>query len=104
MLAKNGRMAELESVAKDFNVLMQAHKKQVPATVTTVVDLTNDEIAAVKEALKGFVKSDETIVLDCVTDPNILGGMIVSVGDRRIDLSFVRTMDEMKRLVSAPIA
>jgi len=103
VLCENGRMTEMESVMSDFETIMQAHKKEVSATVTSVVPLRDSDMASIKDALKGFVKPDETLKLDTKIDASILGGLVVSIGDRSIDLSVARTFNELGRELEAPI-
>lgn len=40
-----------------------------------------------ESTLKKFAKKDENVFIKYKVDPEILGGMIVSVGDRYVDMS-----------------
>ena len=103
VLCENGRMTDIEAVIGDFSTLMSALKKEVPATVTTTIPLSAAKMTAIQDALKGFVAKDQKIILETKVDPEILGGMVVSVGDRRIDLSISRSFDELRRELVAPV-
>lgn len=37
--------------------------------------------------LKAFAKNNENIILDLSVDPTIIGGMVVSIGDKYVDMS-----------------
>uniref|UniRef100_A0A6U5B0V4 ATP synthase subunit O, mitochondrial n=1 Tax=Hemiselmis andersenii TaxID=464988 RepID=A0A6U5B0V4_HEMAN len=104
VLCDNGRMDQIEDVMSEFTKLMNAHNKQVFATVTTVYPLSAMEADAVREALQGFVKSDETLNITQEIDPEILGGMVCAVGDKRIDLSVLARIKELERAMEAAIA
>lgn len=51
-MCENGRMSDIEAVIVDFNKLMYASKKEVPATVTTVIPLEAAKVEEIKTALK----------------------------------------------------
>lgn len=38
-------------------------------------------------SLQKFVKSSETILLKTTVDPELLGGLVVAIGDKYVDLS-----------------
>jgi F-type H+-transporting ATPase subunit O len=103
VLCENGRVNEIEAVINDFNTLMQAHKKIVSASVTTVIPLADSEVTAVKDALQGFIEKGYTLDLNLKVDPSIIGGMLVSVGDKSIDLTMARTFQELMREIEAPL-
>ena len=104
VMCDNGRMDQIEQVMEQFTRLMNAHNKQVFATVTTVYPLSAADAEAVREALQGFVKPDETLNVDQVIDKEILGGMVCAVGDKRIDLSVLSRVKQLQRAMESAIA
>lgn len=57
----------------------------------TLDSATRQELEA---TLKKFAKKGENVLIKFKEDPSIIGGMIVSIGDRYVDLS---TASKMKR-------
>ncbi|KAJ8883561.1 hypothetical protein PR048_015405 [Dryococelus australis] len=53
-------------------------------------------------ALKGFMKQGQTLLLTSKVDPAILGGMIVSIGDKYIDMSIASKVKKYSELITAP--
>ncbi|MEL6228046.1 MAG: ATP synthase F1 subunit delta, partial [Pseudomonadota bacterium] len=53
--------------------------------VTSAVDLTDEQVAALKDKLKASIGKD--VQLDTRVDPSVLGGLIVKIGSRMIDSS-----------------
>jgi F-type H+-transporting ATPase subunit O len=53
--------------------------------------------------LKTFVKSKETIFLTARVDPGIIGGMVVSIGDRYVDMSVASKIKKYKEILTAPV-
>ena len=62
-----------------------AERGEVTAEVTSAQALSDDQIAALKAALKEKLGKDVT--LSAHVNPAILGGLIVKVGSRMIDTS-----------------
>ena len=56
-----------------------------------------------QEALKGFLKSNETLLMTTSVDPNLLGGMVVSIGDKYVDMSIATKVKNMTTVISAAI-
>ena len=95
---------EVEKVLVNFSTLMKAHRKEVSATVTTAEPLDAAQLTSVKDSLKNFIKGDEKLVLDTAVDASILGGLTVRVGDKFVDLSIIKRINEIKRLLDQPLA
>jgi F-type H+-transporting ATPase subunit delta len=64
--------------------------------VITARPLGDDQLAALKQQLKGRAGRDVTI--DAAVDPAILGGIVVKLGSQQIDAS-IRT--KLNRLAQA---
>lgn len=88
VLARNGRLGALSAIIRDFSALAARHRGQTTAEVTSAHPLTDDQVQALRDRLKGETGRDVTI--DLTVDPAILGGLIVRLGSRQIDGS-IRT-------------
>lgn len=69
------------------------------AVVTTAVPLTEEEKEHYRAALQAQLGTDATV--DYQTDPSILGGVIVRVGDQVIDDSVMAKLEGMRTRLSA---
>jgi F-type H+-transporting ATPase subunit O len=49
------------------------------------------------------VASNETIQLTSKVDPAIVGGMVVSIGDKYIDMSVASKIKKYTDLIAAPV-
>ena len=45
------------------------------------------ESKALDTALRGFLKKGESLLLETVVDPSLIGGMRVNIGDKYVDMS-----------------
>jgi len=98
-MAENGRLGQIFKVADDFRSLVRAHKGHVQATVTSAQDLTAEQVDEIKKALSGMLKEGQRIELELKVDPEILGGLIVGIDDKRIDLSVVTRVKRMSHAI-----
>lgn len=87
-LQQNNRLALLRPVAAAYRRLIEEQTGLVPVKVTAAVPLTDDQQAKLTENLKKLLKQDP--VLNVRVDPDLLGGLVVQVGDSVVDTS-VRT-------------
>ncbi len=88
VLIRNGRLNLLRGIAAAYHQLLDERAGRVPVQVTAAVALSEAQKVALTDTLAGMLKQHP--VLNVRVDPNLLGGMVVQVGDRVIDTS-VRT-------------
>nr|XP_023684610.1 ATP synthase subunit O, mitochondrial [Paramormyrops kingsleyae] len=87
VLAENGRLTLTADVIAAFGKMMSAHRGEVICSVTTAQPLDEANLAELKTALNGFLQKGEMLKLETKSDSSILGGMIVSIGDKYVDMS-----------------
>ncbi|XP_019871199.2 ATP synthase subunit O, mitochondrial [Aethina tumida] len=103
ILAENGRLKNLEGVINAFKTIMAAHRGEVTCEVTTAKELDAGQKEKLQQTLKSFLKPNETINLSTKVDPTIVGGMIVSIGDRYVDMSVASKIKKYTELISAAV-
>ncbi|XP_067455135.1 ATP synthase subunit O, mitochondrial [Thunnus thynnus] len=99
VLADNGRLTLTGDVITAFGKMMSAHRGEVICSVTTAQPLDEANLAELKVALKGFLQKGETIKLETKSDSSILGGMIVSIGDKYVDMSTKTKIQKLTKLI-----
>lgn len=99
MLADNGRLGRLGGVAKNFAELMRAHNGQVEAVVTTAKALSASELKELTGVLGSFLQKGKSLQLQTKVDSSVIGGMVVVLGDRYIDLSISSKLNTMEKIV-----
>ena len=100
VMAENGRLPFTEKVAEDFQSLMMASRGEVPATITSAEPLTKEELADVKAALGKMVKKGEKLNIDVKVNPEIIGGLIVDIGDKHIDLCIHTRIKKVEQMLA----
>jgi len=54
-------------------------------------------------ALKMFVKSGQSIHVKTKVDPSIMGGMVVSIGDKYVDMSTAAKIKRYSSLIESAV-
>ncbi|OQR79210.1 ATP synthase subunit O [Tropilaelaps mercedesae] len=86
-MAENGRMRHTNEVIAAFSKIMSAERGEILCEVTTAKPLDDASEKDLQAALSAFTKKGEKILLTKKVDPSILGGMLVSIGDKYVDMS-----------------
>lgn len=87
-LAGNGRLAKLGEMIRAFRTIAAAQRGEVTAEVTSAHALTDAQIDQLKTKLTQ--REGRTVKLSTKVDPDLLGGLVVTIGSKRIDGS-IRT-------------
>jgi len=99
VLATNGRLPEAMGVIATYKQLMAAYRGEVSAKITSADPLTKQQMDQVKKALSGRIQKGETLMVETVVDPSILGGLKVQIGYFFIDLSLATKVDKINNLL-----
>lgn len=87
-LAQNRRLAQLPAIIRAFREIASAQRGEITAHVVSAHQLTEEQLSALR--LKLTQREGRTVKLTSSVDPDLLGGLVVTVGSRRIDGS-IRT-------------
>ena len=88
VLAHNRRIAALPAMIRAFHAIAAAERGEVTAEVASAHALTDAQIATLEQKLRA--REGRTVKLKTRVDPDLLGGLVVTVGSKRIDGS-IRT-------------
>ena len=100
VLANHGRAGRIADVADAFDALMQERLGRIEVDMFTVDGTASDDvIATVKARVKEAFKKDA--VLHQYSDPNMIGGVKLRIGDQLIDGSVATQLRSMRESVSA---
>ncbi|KAL8161744.1 hypothetical protein V2J09_013233 [Rumex salicifolius] len=103
VLAENGRLRHIDSIAKRFSDLTMAHKGELKAIVTTVIPLPPQEEKELKETLQEILGKGKKVILEQKIDPSILGGLVVEFGQKVFDMSIKTRARQMERFLREPV-
>ncbi|BDA47923.1 ATP synthase subunit O, mitochondrial [Coccomyxa sp. Obi] len=103
VLAENNRLNEVPKIVTTFEELVVSARGQVKATVTTAQKLAQNELAEIKKGLDGLLKKGQTLLLDQKVEPAIIGGVVIDIGDKHIDLSISTRIKKIQQLLTETI-
>jgi len=98
VLVANRRLNILEAVLNVFSEQVSKRRGEVIVTVETAQDLSAAQIKSLQATLKKETGTD--IALNTKVSPEILGGMVVTVGSQMIDDSVARKLERLKTSLS----
>jgi F-type H+-transporting ATPase subunit delta len=94
LLADKGRLGKLPEVSQYYQTLLDEAQGIMRGELTTAIDLDDPKQKAIKDQLeKQFNKS---LVLDYKSDEDILGGVVLKVGDKVLDASLRAQLNILK--------
>lgn len=95
ILTEKGRESLLDDIAAAFEDLYLAHKNILRATIKSV-DGVNDAFKnKVSNLIKEAYQKDVQIIEE--TDRSLIGGFVLTVGDKQIDASISRKLAELEK-------
>ncbi|KAL4992283.1 ATP synthase delta subunit-domain-containing protein [Aspergillus falconensis] len=87
-LAENNRLGLLNDVVDKFAALMSAHRGEVELSITSAQELDAKTLNRLEKAVsKSEFSQGKKLKVVSKVNPDIVGGLIVEIGDRTIDLS-----------------
>lgn len=98
MLATKNRLETIEDITDEYQRLLDAYHGVEGAEVvevTTAIPLDEKEKMSLSQRLTDTVK--KPIRLKATVDPDIIGGIIIKIGDKLIDGSTRTTLEKLKK-------
>jgi F-type H+-transporting ATPase subunit O len=101
-LAENNRLSLLKGVCEKFGELMSAAKGEVEMTVVSASQLDSKTLSRLESAVakSQYVGPGKKLKVTNKVNSDILGGVIVEIGDRTIDLSVSARIAKMNKLLT----
>lgn len=105
VLADYNRLALFKSIAKQFSVLNDAHNGVIEARVVSAKPLESRVLSRLSRAISNskFVGKSQHLRIENEVDPSILGGLIVEVGEKSVDMSVQTKVTKLNKAISESI-
>lgn len=100
VLASNRRLSALPGMIRAFRIIAAAQRGEVTAEVTSAHALTDEQLAQLKDRLTA--REGRTVKLSSKVDPELLGGLVVTIGSKRIDGSIRTRLNSLAQAMKAP--
>lgn len=98
LLLENHRMPVVFRIRREFDALWREENRLLPVQVTSAVELDEDVARRIGEAIGE--RTGERVDLTTVVDPDILGGIVLRVGNSILDASIRNRLDHLRREVA----
>lgn len=99
VLASNRRLSSLGDMIRAFQMIAAAQRGEVTAEVTSAHALSDDQLATLKDKLTA--RQGRTVKLNTSVDPDLLGGLVVTIGSQRIDGSIRTRLNSLAQAMKA---
>lgn len=102
VLAENNRLANFKGIYEKYGLLNDAYQGVVEAKVTSAKALDSKILRRLQSAISKshFVGDGKSLKLTNTIDPEILGGLVVEVGDRTVDLSIQSKVSKLNQTLN----
>lgn len=98
LLIEKHRMPVLFRIRRQFDERWQEENRLLPVSVTSAVKLDDQTVEHIRKNIAE--QTDRTIELTTEVDPDILGGLILRVGNSILDASIKNRLETLRRQVS----
>jgi F-type H+-transporting ATPase subunit delta len=98
LLIENHRMPVIFRVRRGYEALWEEANKLLPVSVTSAVELDKETVKELGDRIAE--QTGRKVDLSARVDPDILGGIVVRVGDSILDASVRNRLDQLRRNVA----
>ncbi len=95
LLVEKHRMTELFRIRRAFDVLWQEENKKLPVQITSAIELDGQVVDGI--ASKIAEQTGRDVQLTTTVDPDVLGGLVVRVGNTVLDASVQRRLERLRK-------
>jgi F-type H+-transporting ATPase subunit delta len=95
VIVEKGRAAVLPGIAEEFAALTAAEEGVVSVSVTSAVELSDDEVERLGAQIERAFGS--RVDLERRVDPGVVGGLVLRVGDTIVDASVKARIRQLQR-------
>ena len=99
VLANNRRLGHLPQMIAAFSTIAAAQRGEVTAEVTSAHALSDDQVDALQAKLKA--REGRNVKIRTNVDPGLLGGLVVTIGSKRIDSSIRTRLNSLSQAMKA---
>jgi len=98
LLVENHRMPVIFRARREFERLWEEENKLLPVAITSAIELDEDVVKRLGDQIGQ--QTGRTIELTANVDPDVLGGIVLRVGNQILDASIRNRLDQLRRSVA----
>jgi ATP synthase F1 delta subunit len=97
LLAERHRMPVIFRVRRDLDALWAEENKLLPVSVTSAVELDDELVSDIGKRIEE--QAGRRVELSSSVDPDLLGGLVVRVGNMVLDASLRNRLERLRKQV-----
>ena len=97
LLAERHRMPAIQRIRRELDSMWAEERKLLPVSVTSAVDLDESLVKGIGERIQE--QTGRKVELSSNVDPEVLGGLVVRVGNMVLDASVRNRLEQMRKQV-----
>jgi F-type H+-transporting ATPase subunit delta len=98
VLLENHRMPAINRIRTEYDRLWAEERKLLPVEVTSAIELDEKTVKSIGDRIGE--QTDRNVELTTNVDPDILGGIVLRVGNSILDASIRRRLEHLRRQVA----
>lgn len=102
LLAERHRLPAIQRIRTQYEALWAEHNKLLPVTVTSAVDLPPETIEKIGSSVEQ--QTGRKVELTGKVDDQIIGGLVLQVGNMVLDASIKGRLERLRKSVTAAAA
>ncbi len=99
LLAERHRMPAIFRIRRTFDDLWRKENKLLPVTVTSAVDLDRELVEGIGKRIEE--QTGQRVELSSKVDSDVLGGLVLQVGNMVLDASVRNRLEQLRKSVAA---
>jgi F-type H+-transporting ATPase subunit delta len=98
LLAERHRMPAIFRIRRAYDALWREANKLLPVTVTSAIELDEGLVEGVGKRIEE--QTGKKVELTSNVDPNVLGGLVLQVGNMVLDASIRNRLEQLRKQVA----
>lgn len=95
VVVRRGRVPLLRDIYREYLRLIELWEGRITVEVTTALPLSPEEEAQVRTTIKQITGKDPKLI--CRVDPELIGGIVIRIGDKVYDASVATQLQSLTR-------
>ena len=98
LLVENNRMPVIFRIRREYETLWEEERRLLPVEITSAIELDPETIQRIGERIGEA--SNRAVEVTATVDPNVLGGLVVRVGNSILDASVRNRLEQLRKQVA----
>src|SRR5437764_128057 len=98
LLVEKHRMPAIFRIRREYDRLWEKANRLLPVTITSAIELDSSTVDGIGKAIGD--QTGRTVELTANVDPDVLGGIVLRVGNSILDASIRNRLDQLRRQVA----